>query len=181
MPRAVTHDATTSVIALNHSDEIAHVTLKGSGGRGSLPEQRFDVPPSGRTTFELNAFAPDARGLVVHLSADRPVAMETLVAPEARETVSLLPPLEPARRWVMPMAETRKLVIINANARAVRFDIDRLGPGGAIGSRRLGPNRMAIVPLSGAQPFGVQVTADGPVTAVVIGERGSMPGVPLRS
>lgn len=180
LPRAVTQDAITAVIALNPFDETSRVTLVGAGSRGSIPEQRFDVPPTGRSTFELNALAPDARGLVVTVEASRPVAMESLVVPEERETVSLLPPLRPGRRWVIPIAEQRSLVLVNPNPRPVRVSIDRLGPGSSLGIVTVEPNRMQIVPLPGRSPFGVVVRSDaGPVTAAAVGAPGSIPGVPL--
>lgn len=180
LPRAVTQDAVTAIIAVNESDEVAEVTVFGTGEQGSLPEEVFMVPAVGRTSFEVNILAPDAGALVVRLTPDRPIAMESLVAPEGRETVSLLPPLTPSTRWVLPMAEGRELVVVNPNPRDVRVTMSRLGPGGELEPVTIGANSTQTIELPGDQAFGLLVeAAGGAVTTAVVGERGSLPGIPL--
>ena len=56
--------------------------------------------PIARNAFEINAIAPRAEELVVRVRSDLEVYIESLVAPNDRKAVSLLPPQTPSRRWV---------------------------------------------------------------------------------
>jgi hypothetical protein len=180
LPRAQTQAAETHIIAANIADEPARVTVFGAGRRGSINEESFTVPASGRASFDLDDAAPRAADLVVELESDRPIALESLVAPGNRRAVSLLPPLQPERGWVFPIAEDRELVIVNPGTRAVRIEVERLGRGPAIESFTVEPSRTARVALEGGNAFGVVVRSrDGAFTAAVVGGRGSTIGIPL--
>ncbi len=181
LPRAITEDADTALIAVNLNDDPAHVSVSGAGRTGSLPEERFEVGPIGRSSFEINAIAPRAEELVVRVRSDLALFIESLVAPSDRKAVSLLGPQAPARRWVFPLAERRNLQLVNPNATPVRVDISRLGTGPPVRSVTIDPNRSISVGLGNEGTFGllVQVRSGGGVTAAVVGERGTLPGVPL--
>lgn len=180
LPRAETEAAQTDIIAANVSDEPARVSIFGAGRRGSIRERDLPVPPGGRSTFNLNDVAPRAAELVVEVEADRPVALESLVAPDDRRDVSLLPLLDPERRWVFPMAERRELLVVNPNPRAVRVEIERLGGTRSKREVTIQPSRAARLPLRARGGFGLIVRSrGGDVTAAVVGPEGSMPGVPL--
>jgi hypothetical protein len=181
LPRAQTEEARTRLIAVNTSEVPVRVTVFGAGRRGSIPEETFTVPDNRRSAFELNDIAPRAADLVVEVEADRPIPIETLVTPDdRRDGVSLLPPVAPERAWVIPIAESRELVIVNPNPRAVRVEVQRLGPGPEIESFTVEPSRTRRVELSGERAFGLVVRSrDGAFTAAVVGDRGSMLGVPF--
>lgn len=183
LPRAQTQDAVTAIIAVNTGDESARATVFGAGGRGSLPEESFTVPDGSRSEFDLNAIAPDASQLVVGVRSDRPVYLESLVAPDDRRTgVSLFEPQTAEREWVIPIAERRELVVVNPNPRAVRVEVERLGPAGAeIEPFTIEPSRTARIPLPAGAPYGVVVRSrDGAITAAAVGGRGSLAGIPIR-
>ncbi len=182
LPRAITEDADTALIGVNLGDDPAHVSVSGAGRTGSLPEERFEVGPVARNAFEINAIAPRATELVVRVRSDLPVYIESLVAPSDRKAVSLLPPQTPARRWVFPLAERRSIQLVNPNATSVRVDLTRLGTGPPLRSVTIDPNRSVSVGLGDESTFGLLVQVrggGGGVTAAVVGERGSLPGVPL--
>ncbi|MEX0873801.1 MAG: hypothetical protein WD179_02480, partial [Actinomycetota bacterium] len=180
LPRAVTEQAETTLIGVNLAGDPAHVSVSGSGRTGSLPEERFEIPPDGRSSFELTSIAPRAEQLVVQLASDLPVAIESLVVPNDRKAVSLLPPLTPHRRWVMPIAERRFLQLVNSNPTSVRVDITRLGTGPSIGPVTIDANRSIRVDLGNGSAFGLLAESrGGGVTAAVIGPNGSIPGIPL--
>jgi hypothetical protein len=180
LPRAQTEAAQTDIIATNNSEEPARVSIFGAGRGGSIREQDFPVPPRGRFTFNVNDIAPRATELVVEVEVDRPVAVESLVAPDDRRSVSLLPLLSPERRWVFPMAERRELVLANPNPRAVRVQIDRLGGRSSRRELTIQPSRSVRLPLRARGAFGLEVRSrGGGITAAVVGRDGSMPGVPL--
>jgi hypothetical protein len=181
LPRAQTDEAHTGLIAVNTGEEPARVSVFGAARRGSIPEESFTVPAGGRTSFELNDVAPRAPELVVELEADHAVALESLVAPDSRRRgVSLFPPVDPERSWVFPIAERRELLVVNPNTRAVRVDVQRLGPGPPIETFTVEPSRTARVRLEGGRAFGLVVRSrDGAITAAVVGGRGSMIGLPL--
>jgi hypothetical protein len=181
LPRALTQDASTRVVAVNTSGEAARVAVFGAGRRGSIPEETFTVADGGRAVFDLTDVAPRAADLVVELEADRALALESVVAPDERgRGVSMMPPLTPQRAWVLPLAERRDLLVVNPNPRAVRVEVEPLGPGAPVQSFTVEPSRSRSVRLGGDRGFGLIVRSpDGPVTAAVVGGRGSMPGVPL--
>jgi hypothetical protein len=180
LPRAVTQSAATTIIAVDLSDDPVHVTVSGAGRSGSLPEEGFDVEAHRRGDFELASVVPNARDLVVRVDADRSVAMESLVAPDDRETVSLLPPMHAERRWVVPIAEERVLHVINPTTRRVTVRFVRLGIGPQIPPVTLDANRVARIKLRGTAAFGVLVESDGGgVVVSAVGEGGSLPGVPF--
>ncbi len=182
LPRADTDDAETALIAVNLNEDPAHVSVSGAGRTGSLPEERFEVDSIGRSTFEINAIAPRAQELVVRVRSDLPISIESLLAPGDRRTVSLLTPQVPARRWVFPLAERRQLQLVNPNATPVRVDFTRFGAGPRIRSITIDPNRSVRVELGEESAFGLLVQVrgrGGGVTATVVGERGTLAGVPL--
>lgn len=180
LPRAQTQDAETHVIAANLGDEPARVSIFGAARRGSIPEESFTVPATGRASFDLDDAAPRASDLVVEIESDRPLALEALVAPSDRSAVSLLPVVRPERAWVLPIAERRELVLVNPGTRAIRIEIERLGPGGEIEPVTVEPSRTARVGLESGRAFGLVVRSpDGAFTAAAVGSRGSTPGVPL--
>jgi hypothetical protein len=181
LPRAQTDGADTAIIVVNTSEEPARVTVSGAGGQGSIPEESFTVGDNGRGVFDLDDVAPRSSELVVEVFSDRSVAFESLVAPDDRRRgVSLLPPVDPERAWVFPIAERRELVIVNPNPRAVRVEVQRLGPGEPIETRTVGPSDTARIKLSGERGFGLVVRSrEGAVTAAVVGGRGSMLGIPI--
>jgi hypothetical protein len=179
LARALTDNAVTAIVAVNPGDDPAVVTVTGSVRGAKLTSDRFEVPGVARDTFEVNKIAENARDIVVRLHSDRPVALEGLVAPEDRRTVSLMAPLEPSRLWVVPIAERRSLVVSNPTNRDVRVSVERLGPGARIPDFVVGANRVRAVALHGEQAFGVLVRARGDVTAAVVGQRGSTVGVAL--
>ena len=180
LPRAETQSAATTIIAVNQNEDPVRINIFGAGRQGSLPEEGFDVDPLRRDDFDLSSVVPNARDLVVQVEAEAPVAMESLVAPDDRESVSLLAPLRPERRWVVPIAEERELMVVNPTTRKVRVRITRLGPGRSIRPVTLEANRVGRIELPGDSPFGVLVEAEsGVVTVAAVGERGTLPGVPL--
>jgi hypothetical protein len=180
LPRASTDRTVTAVIAVNPSDEAARVSVFAVGAEGSLPQEAFEVPPNGRTTFDLASIGPDLADLFVRLDANRPVAMESLVVPDDRRTISLLPPVDASAVWTVPLAEGRTLVLTNPGTRSVSVELERLGRGPRIRGVEVGPNRVVMVELEGEEPFGVLVrSSGGPVTAAAVGPRGTIPGVPF--
>ncbi len=182
IPRATTEDAVTSLIAVNLSEDPAHVTVFGAGRTGSLPEETFDVSAVGRTDFDVTTLAPRTRDLVIGVESDLPAAIESLVATDDRVAVSLLSPLQPQRRWVLPLAEQRELVLVNPTTARIRVSITRLGPGDPFRDVTIDANRVQRIRLRGEAPFGLLVESQGgAVTAAVVGARGTTPGVPLLS
>ncbi|MGH2759565.1 MAG: DUF5719 family protein [Actinomycetota bacterium] len=180
LPRAQTENAETHIIAANIGEEPARVSIYGAARRASIPEESFTVQGAARSSFDLDDAAPRASDLVVEVEADRPLALEALVAPADRSAVSLLPVVRPERAWVLPIAERRELVLVNPGTRAIRIDVERLGPGGAIEPITLEPSRTARVRLESGRAFGLVVRSrDGAFTAAAVGSRGSLPGVPL--
>jgi hypothetical protein len=180
LPRAQTERAHTSLIAVNTSEDPARISVFGAGRRGSIPEESFTVVGGGRNTLDLGDVAPRAGDLVVELSSDRPVAIESLVAPDDRRRgVSLMPPLEPDRAWVLPIAERRELVVVNPNPRAIEVEVERLGPGPPIESFTVEASRTRRIKLEGGRGFGLIVRSRAVFTAAVVGGRGSTTGVPL--
>ncbi len=179
VPRALTADGASSLLVVNRNEDPANIAISGAGRTGSLPEESFDVGASRRDDFELSSIAPRAKELVFSIRSDLPVAVETLVAPDDRRTVSLLPLMHPERRWVVPMAEERELVVTNAGTRRVTVQIGRLGRGADFDDVTIEPNRVRRIKLAGSNPFGVIVTSTGGVTVAAVGERGSIAGVPL--
>ena len=55
LPRAITESAATTILAVNLSDDPAHVEVSGAQRGGSLPEQGFDVEARRRGDFELSS------------------------------------------------------------------------------------------------------------------------------
>ena len=180
LPRATTSGAATTVLAVNLTDDPVHVEVSGVQRSGSLPEQGFDVEAGRRGDFELASVVPNGRDLIVRVRTETPVALESLVAPDDRETVSLMPPLQPERRWVVPLAEERVLNVVNPSSRRVTIRFARLGIGPAIDAVTIDPYRVARIRMRGTGEFGVLVTSDGGgVVVSSIGPRGSIPGVPF--
>lgn len=180
LPRAMTSSAATTILSVNLTDDPVHVEVFGVQRSGSLPEQGFDVEGRRRTDFELASIVPNGRDLVVTVDADRPVALESLVAPDDRETVSLLPLLDPERRWVVPLAEERELHVVNPTSRRVTVRFTRLGIGPEIEPITIDPYRVARVEMRETGAFGVLVASDGGgVVVSAIGAGGSIPGVPF--
>lgn len=179
IPRATTVDGVTSLIGVNlGGDEPAEVTVFGSGATGSLPEQTWDVPAGERRDFDVSTIAPRAKAPVIGVESTGPVAIESLVATDDRKAISLLPPLQPQRRWVLPLGERRELYVTNPSTSRVRITIDRLGEGPAIRGITLEPNEVRRVDLRGTRPFGLLVTATGRgVVTAVVGPGGSIPGI----
>lgn len=69
---------------------------------------------------------------------------------------------------------------MNPNPRAVVVEVERLAPGGPIEEFTIEASRTKTVKLGGSKPFGISVhSRGGPMTAAVIGPRGSMSGVPI--
>jgi hypothetical protein len=180
VPRVNTADGLSSLIAVNLQEEAAGVEVFGAGRTGSLPEETIEIPEGERRDFDIASIAARAKDIVVGVSSEVPVAIESLVALDDREAVSLLPPLATERRWAIPVAEDRELFLVNPSTRRVRVRVERLGPGPAIRPVTIAANHVQRVKLRGTNPFGLLVTADGAgVTAAVIGPGGSIPGVPL--
>jgi GT2 family glycosyltransferase len=181
LTRAQTDKADTAVVAVNTAEEPARVSVFGAARRGSIPEESFTVIAGGRNTLELDDVAPRAAELVVELKSDRPLHLETLVAPDDRRRgVSLLPPVTPERSWVLPIAERRELIVVNPNPKAIRVEVERLGPGEPVETFTVEPSRTARVKLSGSRGFGLIVRSrDGAFTAAAVGGRGSLNGLPF--
>ena len=180
VPRATTRDAVTNIIAVNLNEDPAHIKASGNGKQGSFDEQTLDVNDSRRNDLELARILSNADDLLVHITSDRDVAIESLVAPDDRKTVSVLPLVEPEKQWVVPFAEGRDLVISNPSSRKVHVVFDRLGPGAKIHAVDVGPNRVVHVKPPGKKGFGVAVSATGPgVIVAAIGAAGSTIGVPV--
>jgi hypothetical protein len=180
LPRAITSSAATTILGVNLSDDPVHIEVSGAQRGGSLPEQGFDVEGRRRADFELSSVVPNGSDLVVRVEADRPLAIESLVAPDDRETVSLLPPLNPERRWVVPLAEERVLHVVNPTSRKVTVRFTRLGIGPPIEPVTIDAYRVARVKMAGTGAFGVLVSSDrGGVVVSSIGEGGSIAGVPF--
>ncbi len=180
VPRADTADAVSELILLDPHDRPVDVELDVVGGEGAIAAPPFEVAGSRRLTFDLSGPVPDEPQPVVRFRAASPLAVETLVVPEDRDDLSLLPLLDPARRWVVPAGEGRRLVVTNFGTAAVQVDLVRLGRGGPLEGGELGPSDVGVFELSGDEPFGVLVEADGPVVVAGLGGDGALPGVPLR-
>jgi GT2 family glycosyltransferase len=180
VPRVNTADGVTNLIAVNLSDDPAQVRVFGAGRTGSLPEKQFDVPGGERRDFEIADLASSVRDVVVEVESNVPVAIESLVATDDREAVSLFPPLAPQRRWAVPIGEDRELYLVNPSSSRVRVQIERLGPGPRIRTVTIAANQVRRVRLVGTKRFGLLIESNGRgVTPVVVGARGSTPGVPL--
>jgi hypothetical protein len=179
-PRAVTQDALTKIIAVNPTDTPVRISAAGHAEDSTVPQQNIDVDPNSRTSIDLNSFAPQANGLVVDVHADHAMAMEALVVPKARrKRLSLLPPVQPARSWVLPIAEARRLVLTNPNTGEAKVSLIRLGPGPDLGTVTVPAGHMLPVDLPGAGQFGVLIEANRPVTAMAFGDAGALTAVPL--
>ena len=114
------------------------------------------------------------------MSSDDALALESLVAPDDREDVSLMAPLAPERRWVVPLAEERVVHVVNPTSRKVTVRFTRLGIGPPIEPVTIDPYRVARVKMRGTGAFGVLVASDGGgVVVSSIGAPGSIPGVPF--
>jgi hypothetical protein len=89
-------------------------------------------------------------------------------------------PMEPERRWVVPLAEERVLHVVNPTSRKVTVRFTRLGIGPPIEPVTLDAYRVARVKMRGTAAFGVLVASDGGAVVVsAIGAGGSIPGVPF--
>ncbi len=180
LPRAATRGATTMLMAVNPGDRPVQISLLMLGEEGTLPRQTFEVDARSRVSFDLGDVAPDLPGMIARVTAARPLAIESLVVPDDRAAVSVMPPLRPASRWALPIGEDRALLVANPGNTAVRVEIERLGPGGAIRPMTVGPGQMEAVALQGSQPFGLLLRVrGGAVTAAVVGPKGTVPGLPL--
>jgi len=178
---ATTDGALSRIVAFDPAQLPASVHVTGSGAQGAVPDLEFDVPETRRATFDLNDDVPDAPGLVVRVDADRPLAFETMVIPDDRTSISVIPLMQPARSWAIAAAEGRHLVVTNPNARAVRLRVTRLGPGPPIADQTVRSGRSLVLPLEGSRPFGLLVRADGgAVTAAAVGGAGAIAGYPTR-
>jgi GT2 family glycosyltransferase len=179
LPRADTADGTTSIIGVNLQQDPVEVKVDASGPNGTLPPSHLDIDPGRRNSLELNTSAARAKALIATVSAPEPVILESLVAPRSRRSVSLMPPVQPGRRWVVPLAERRTLLIDNPTKRSVKITLTRLGAGKRTYHYRLGAEQTLTLPQRGTRPFGLIVSATGPVTAAAVGVEGSVVGVPL--
>lgn len=179
LPRADTADGKTMIIGVDLTGDPVEVKISGEGPNGKLPASHLDIDPTRRASLELSSSAARAKSLIVTVSAPKPVVLEALVAPRDRTTVSLMPPVAPGRRWVLPFAEHRTLLVNNPGGRAVHIVVRRLGPGRRITRYRIGARQSLSVPLTGRTPFGVLVLSTGDVTAAAVGAQGSIAGVPV--
>jgi hypothetical protein len=179
LPRAQTQDGQTKVIVLNPSDTPARISAQGFADDSTIPLQNFDVDANARTSFVVNSFAPAARGVVLNVRAGHSVAVESLVVPKGRRELSLFPAMQPDRRWVVPLAESRRLVVLNPGDRPVQAEFDRLGDSGSHTTATIPPHRIYATGLAGPGEFGLLLRADRPVTVVAAGPAGAVAGVPF--
>lgn len=184
VPRAGTAGAVTDLIFLDPHDDphdrAADVELDIVGQDGAIAAPPFEVPASRRLTFDLGGPAPEEPQPVVRVRASRPLGVETLVVPEDRDDLSLLPLLDPARTWAVPAAEGRRLLVTNPGTAAVEVDLVRLGSGSRLEGGEVGPSGVRAFEVPGDEPFGVLVEGEAPVVVVALGGGGALPGVPLR-
>ena len=179
LPRADTLDGTTMLIGVNLTSDSVAVKVSGTGPNGPLPGSHLDIDSNRRASLELGTSGPRLQSPLVTVQAPEPIVLESLVAPRDRLSVSLLPPVEPQRRWVLPLAEGRSLIVNNPGDRTVRILLRRLGPGRKIARYRVAAHQTLIVPMTGQSPFGMLVSATGGITAAAVGPQGSIVGVPL--
>jgi hypothetical protein len=184
LPRAQTAEATTDLIAVNLSDDPIRVNVFGAGRfgtgrRGSLEDAGFSIDGGRRASFDVDELASRGRDLVIGVESEQPIAIESVVAPDDRSTVSLMPPLDPARDWIVPIAEERELVIVNPNNHLVKVEVQRLGADRRKWTLNIEANRVGKIAMRLKDPFGVAVSSSsGGVTVASIGPRGTIPGVP---
>lgn len=179
LPRAQTKDGSTDLIAVNLSEDPIRVNVFGAGRTGSLEEDGFDIDGGRRASFDVGQIASRGRDLVIGVEAEEPIAIESLVAPDDRSTVSLMPPLDPERNWIVPIAEERELTIVNPNNHRVRVEVQRLGADRRRWTLNIDANRVGKIKMRLKDPFGVSVrSSGGGVVVAAIGDRGTIPGVP---
>ncbi len=179
LPRADTATGTTAIIGVNLQQDSVEVRINAAGPNGRLPAAHLDIDSGRRGSLILNSSAARSPSLLATVGAPEPVILESLVAPNDRKTVSLMPPVPPGRSWVLPLAEGRTLLVSNPGGRAVKITLHRLGPGRRLQTVRVGAHQTFTVPMRGTAPFGMLVTATGDITAAAIGRPGSIVGVPL--
>ncbi len=179
LAHASTDAAVTNVIGVNLNAEPTEVRITGASKNGSIPPEHFVIDPNTRGSFSLNESSVRSSTLAIKVATDAPIVLESLVAPARRDAVTLFPPLEPGRRWVIPLAERRSLVIVNPSSRTASIVVQRLGPGKGVLRYKVRSNQVLTVPLHGKAGFGLLVDASQPVTAAVVGPVGSTVGVPL--
>ena len=176
LPRGVTQNGQTKVIALNPTDSPVRVSVDGFADDSTIPMQNIDVEPNSRTSFVVNSFAPQAHALLVNVHADHAVALESLVVPKGRKGLSLLPPLTPAKRWVVPLAENRQLIIENPGGGAARVSLDRLGSAPDHTTLSVPAHHVLVTPFFAGDQIGVLLRASRPVTVVSVGQSGAVAG-----
>jgi hypothetical protein len=180
LPRGLTQNGQTKVIVLNPNDAPVHVTAEGYADNSTIPQQAFDVDPNTRTSFSVNSFAPAALGLMLKLHSEVPVAMESLVVPKDRNGLSLLAVAPPAKTWVVPLAESRHLVIVNPSAKQIRVRVERLGPGPSSRTTLTIPaNTTYVSNAFSPGEYGMLVVAPTPVVVMSYGTDGAVAGAPL--
>jgi hypothetical protein len=179
LPRGITQNGETKVIVLNPSDSPVHITAEGYADDSTIPQQAFDIDPDSRSSFVVNSFAPQARGIVLDVEADNPVAVESLVVPKDRKGLSLLPVLEPARLWVVPLLESRHLVVVNPTNKPVKTQLITLGAGASGTTFTIAPHSTAESPAFPSGEFGMLVRTNGPVMVMAYGKDGALAGAPL--
>ncbi|HVE92706.1 MAG TPA: glycosyltransferase [Actinomycetota bacterium] len=180
VPRAITRGAGTSLVAANVADDDAGMSVSIIGAEGSLPDTGLDVEANRRAVLDLADTAADEENLLVSYTSPVPVAVESVVVPQNRERVSVLPALVPARRWAIPLAEGRTLLLSNSGTDPARVTMRGLGPGPPIDRITVQPGRMEVVELPEAQEgFGVLLEASSPVAVAAVGGSGSLAGHPL--
>jgi hypothetical protein len=179
LPRALTQTGQTKVIALNPTDTPVRLSVDGFADQSTIPLQTFDVEPNSRSSFVVNTFAPQARGLEVNIRADNPVALESLVVPVGRTGLSLLPPSDPGRDWVVAMAEGRQVVVVNPQSKPAKIDFFEIG-GARVHATVTVPADSTLVSPAGAKApsVGWLVRSSRPVTVAAFGPGGPVDGVP---
>lgn len=183
LPRAATRDASTRLVVVDPSDEPAQVSADLAGAEGSIPPASFDVAAGTRKSFDLGESAPGQPSMFVRVHADPASVIESVVVPSARDGISVLPPLDPRRSWVLPVVEKRIVFVVNPGPGTARLRFTRLGPGAPPARVSIDPGKTYELIAEGDGPFGLLIeTTAGEIVTAVAGanpQAGAAPGIPV--
>ena len=178
----------------NPFPDLAKVTVRGVSEFGPLPLPELgavvDVPGRAWVDIDLGLLAPLLDDLLLIIDSEEGLIVPALSLTSTNGDEATWPGTGLSTTWSFPIVAVDdmvpELVVANPGAAPVVVEVDLIGPAR---SQRIvaaaevpagAPLRIAL-PNTGGEPYGIRVTAGGPVAAAVIAESPFDPAAPAEA
>jgi hypothetical protein len=175
----------------NPFPDLAKVTVSGVSefGPEPLPElgSVVDVPGRAWVDIDLGLLAPFLDDLLLIVDSQEGLIVPALLLVTSASDEATWPGTSLSTTWEFPIAAMddllAQLVVANPGAEAVTVTVDLIGPErtqqviGGVEAPAGSPLRLALPDTEG-EPFGIRVTAGGPIAAAVVAESPVDPSAP---